>query len=656
MEEPELEKMDKAKPAKINWSKYALWGLIVIYVISFFWVAYLKYQSFSFQDMDLAAINQTFWNAAHGKFISHCYGEAALLSGHKWFIILPLLPVYIIFPNPLTLLFLQSLALGLGAWAVYLLGKEMLTPIAGLTFSFCYLIYPALNYANLFEFHPITFATPLLFFTFYYYQKRNWGLYLLFLFLSLACREDIAIPIFGIGLFALLQGITRKEEGVFSRLKWGLSAILLSVFWFILCLKIIPGIINKIHSPADTPTMVESFYGWLGSTPGEIAGNLFLHPGRVLRGVLIKPKILYLFHLLVPLGFVSLLSPSALIMVLVSLAEGLLSSRFTHFSIRYQYSSIITPFIFISAIYGVRNMLRWKWPGGKEKIILPVILIFSLISAKTLGPLFRLPDGLRQWKITQEDQVRQDLVDKVPPSAPVAATFEFGPKLSMRPQLFLFYHLYASSRKPGFAQNIPVMQEMAEYALIDFNDWLTFYDFYTPGGDKNIYRFFTTGNWQLLDTVNSIALFRKGDRPQLGLIGKSDRKEISQHLNISVLPQLNLLGYDLSQNRILGKSVISIAVYFQGLQPVPIDFLLAARFNSNHDPEFFFEQAFFAPYRIYPTSRWEPGDIIKEYCNILIPADAPAGGYDLTLALLFQKGRGFDGRIIYQKQNIVSFE
>jgi uncharacterized membrane protein len=66
-------------------------GLLVIYIGLFFFIAALKYASFSFHDMDLAAINQTFWNSLHGRFISHGYGEAALLSGHKWFIIFPLL-------------------------------------------------------------------------------------------------------------------------------------------------------------------------------------------------------------------------------------------------------------------------------------------------------------------------------------------------------------------------------------------------------------------------------------------------------------------------------------------------------------------------------------------------------------------------------------
>jgi len=608
--------------------------LIACYTIIFSAIAYLKYESFSFQDMDLAVINQTFWNATQGRFISNFHGQAALLSGHKWFIAIPLLPIHAIFPGSFTLLFLQTIGLSLGAWAIFLLGREMISPLAGLLFSFCYLIYPALNYVNLFEFHPIAFATPLLLFTFYYYQRRRWGLYLLFLFLSLSCREDIFIPVLGIGLFALLEGIRDKDGKLFSRMKWGLVAILSSLIWLVICLKVIPMLIESGQPPSNNPTMVESFYGWLGNSPGEILGNIFFHPGKILRGILIQPKLLYLFHLLIPLGFVSLFSPSALIMVLVSLAEGLLSSRFSHFSIRYQYSSIITPFIFISAIYGVRNILRWKWPRGKAKIILPVILIFSIVSAKYLGPLFNLPEGIQLWRVTQEDRVRQTLVDEVPPAASVATTFEFGPKLSMRPQLFLFYHLYASSRKLGFAQHIPIMQEMAEYVLIDFNDWLTFYDFYTPGGYKSIFNYLTEGKWRLVTTVNSLALYKKSDHSDLGVVSNVTGSEYPRLKNIPNIPELKFAGVKLNKNKVLNEPVISLEVNLKCDESLRDNMLLAARFTSHTDRSKGFQQFYFAPYRIYPTSLWRPGDIVRQKCNLMVPEDIPGGEYDLILSLI----------------------
>lgn len=477
------------KMRKIPWGVYLL-ILIIIYITVFFGIACLKYSSFSFHDMDLAAINQTFWNAIHGRFVSQSYGEAALLSGHRWVIILPLLPLYTLIPNPLTLLFLQSLAFGIAAWPIYLLGRDYLKEKFGLLFAFCYLIYPAMNYAAFYEFHPLCFATPLLLFMFYFYSKKRWGFFLLFTILSLSVREDVAIPVFGIGLFALLKGFFNRDEKIWSRLKWGIVPLILSISWFLICLKMVPALLQKLTPELPVGSVVESFYSWMGESPFEIIERVFSHPRL---GILRTQKLTYLQQLFIPLGFFSLFSPSTLIMVAVSLAEGLLSSRFTHFSIRYQYSAIIIPSIFISAVYGVRNLFRWRWLKKKENYIGGIILLFSIGSAYYLGPLFQLPSGINTWKSTGEDRVRQIMADTIPPTAPVVTTFEFTPKLSMRPRLFYFYHIYSSPRKPGFELHIPDIQKDGKYALIDFNDWLTFYDFFTPTGDQVIYQFLRGG-------------------------------------------------------------------------------------------------------------------------------------------------------------------
>jgi len=643
----------KPRPPKKRTSQYIilslLIALIVGFVILFSFLAYIKYVSFSFHDMDLATINQTFYNTLHGRFISHAYGKATIMGGHKWIIIIPLIPIYALFPSPLTLLFLQALAFGLAAWPIYLLSKNLLNPGFGLLFAFCYLIYPAMNYAELYEFHPICFATPLLLFLFYYLYKKKWGLFLLFTLLSLSVREDVTIPVFGIGLFSLLQGCRQSGQRPWPRFKWALVLLCLSVFFVILDLKLLPTLASRFNPETASSSMVESFYGWLTGPPTELPGKIFAHPQL---GILRTPKLRYLLHLFIPLGFLSLLSPASLIMVLVSLAEGLLSSRFTHFSIRYQYSAIIIPFVFISAIYGTKNILQWKWFKGKQKYLAICILIFSVGSAVILGPLFRLPEGMREWKITEEDQARQSLVNMIPPSSPMVATFGFIPKLSMRPQIFWFYHIYASPRIPGFGLHIPEIQKSGEYALIDFNDWLTFYDFYTPNGDRAINKFFREGRWGVEESVNNLVLFKKDYSGRFSLIEKVRNPLIQSPLNLEVIPGVKLLGFDLHQTDLERMLLLDFSCYMELSQRFPGGLLLNPTFVSRNDPGVSFQQPMFAPYRILPSNRWEPREIYKQRCRILVPSGLPPGGYDLRLGLLFQKGRGFEGKIIYQQQNV----
>jgi len=109
-------------------------------VVVFSIAGFCQYSSFSYQDMDLAAINQAFWNGIHGQLITASHvGESALLNTHKWFISVFLLPLYALFLGPLILLYIQAIVLNIGAWAVYLIARKALNSTLGLLFSFCYM-------------------------------------------------------------------------------------------------------------------------------------------------------------------------------------------------------------------------------------------------------------------------------------------------------------------------------------------------------------------------------------------------------------------------------------------------------------------------------------------------------------------------------------
>jgi len=630
--------------------------LIVVYAVVFSVAGYCQYRSFSYQDMDLAAINQAFWNGIHGRFITASHvGESALLNTHKWFISVFLLPLYALFPGPLILLYIQAIAISIGAWAVYLLARKALNPALGLLFSFCYLIYPSLNYITLYEFHPIVFAIPLLLFTFYFYQSRKWTGYLIFLVLALSCREDVVLPVFGMGIYFLLRAIKERGNNPFARWRWGVSAVLLSVFWFVICNRLIPGLAAQLNPEADQTNLIPIFFGWLGDTPVEMAETMMTRPGYILSGVLTGPKLMYLFQLLLPLGFLSLLSPASCIMIIVPALEGLLSSRSQHFSIQYQYTALIIPFVFISAIRGTRNLLRWKWLKFKPDYLVIFLLLVSPFSARMLGPLFRLPGKFRQWRVTKEDAVRKEMVRMIPDQAPVLATFGFASHLSNRPQLFYSFQICGGWR-PGYRVDLPLVQRSAKFALIDFNDPLTFYYFYGPDGDRYLREFLEDG-WQLEETINSLALFRKGDSNELGLIGKVDPSRISIPLNQPIidLPGLKLRGYNIRHNLRLGRRMVETVVFLECDKKVNRDYLLTARFRQHGGQEFAFGQSFFAPYRILPTSEWKPGEVVRQKCVIMIPREAPAGTYDMILSLLESAGQGeFECEVIYTKDKALT--
>lgn len=608
--------------------------LIAAYAVFFSATAALRYRSFSFHDMDLAAINQTFFNAGRGVFISPEYGIPGLLSGHKWFVILPLLPLYLLFPGPPLLLILQSTTLAAGAGAVFLLGKKLAGELPGLALAVAYLLYPALQYVNLFEFHPIAFATPLLLYAFYFLLTGRWGWYLAFVLLSLSVRQDVAIPVFALGVYALIAGRGPAGGGLWKRWRWGVIPIVAGPLWFIVCESLLPRLVPD-PSPVKAPEMVESFFGWLGDSPGRILLTLLTRPGYVLEGVFTGPKLTYLWQLFSPVGLLPIFSPSGLLMTVISLAEGLLSQRFSHFSIRYQYSSIITPMVFASAALGLRNLLRWRPLKGRGPFLAGAILLIALITAWSFGPLPRLVQQYPGWRFTREDAVRQAMVEKIPPSAPAATTFEFTPRLSNRPQMFFFYHLYASPRRPDWAANAAVMQKRAEYLLADFNDWLTFYDFYTPGGDREVNAFLREGSWELAATVNSLALFRRGESFVPGVAetvpaGDGNFRPAAGFPNLEIGPAQARAGEE------LGFPILRFSADLRAMAPQD-DILFVVRLVNRSSPEQSFQQFLMAPYRVYPTGRWKRGETVRIRANILLPEKPAAGTWDLILLGLARK-------------------
>src|SRR5262249_43409721 len=109
-----------------------------------------------------------------------------------------------LFPSAIGLLVLQSVALALGAIPVHRMARRLLAdePLA-LACALLYLVYPAVGYANLFEFHPETLGTTTLLFAIAALLAGAAGRTLLFGALSLLGKEDMAVPVLGLALWAL---------------------------------------------------------------------------------------------------------------------------------------------------------------------------------------------------------------------------------------------------------------------------------------------------------------------------------------------------------------------------------------------------------------------------------------------------------------------
>jgi len=415
-----------------------LFAAVLGYFAIFCTLSILRHRSLNSSYLDLGLEAQTVWNTSQGRFFETSFGNngeiISALSYHMTPAVLLFSPIYALFPSPITLLVIQTLVLSLGALPIFLISKHVL-PGSNLKYAFAvsYLLYPPMEYANIFDFHYVTLATTFLLFAFYFLLKKRWGFFYIFLILSVSTKENLALvsALFGVYLFFIYK----------ERLK-GAIISLSSIFYFLAVVYIV---FPKLGGGAGALGR----YEYLGRNIGEMAFNLVTHPAYMLGVLFMKPKLIYLVHVFASAGFLSLLSPVTLLLAISEFLLNLLSAHNPQWQVKFHYTAAITPFVFISAIYGVAR-LRNFLSHYKRNItllysnVVDIGLALYLISFSLLWNFLHSPSPL-YYKFersnftpnTETEKAIQSL-SKIHTSASVSAMNNLGAHLSNRRYLFRF--------------------------------------------------------------------------------------------------------------------------------------------------------------------------------------------------------------------------
>jgi uncharacterized membrane protein len=278
------------------------------------------------------------------------------------------------------------------------------------------------QYTNLYDFHPVTLATTFFFGAWYFLKKKKYIWMMLFLGLAGLTKEEAWAVV---GLFGLY--VMFLERKYFLGIVTTLGSF---IFFYLLIWKFIPIANGGQH-------FALSYYADFGSTPTDVIKNMLFSPTKTLPILLSAHRITYLFEILFPLGFLSLLAPVTLIFALPDLAINLLSNNTPMQQILYQYTAVITPFLFISTIYAVYLLLK-KFPHIHIAFFSGLILITTLTSAYLYGPLPGAVHPNIDMFIRQEDDRRilESFLQNIPQSFSVAATNNIGSHLSHRQKIY----------------------------------------------------------------------------------------------------------------------------------------------------------------------------------------------------------------------------
>ena len=415
------------------WARVMLWSLILLYVLLFGLISVQRHRAFLTTAFDLGNFDQAIWNTLHGQpfRLTNIEGVETHLAIHVSPILLAIAPLYLLWSDPSLLLWLQSILLGLGAYPLFRLVHRRAFPewgepwasLVGLGFAVVYFLFPALESANLFDFHTATLASPLLLFAFYALEEERWGRFTLFTLLAMACKEDIPLLVGMLGLYLLLR----------KRWRIGAPVLAVSALWFFLATGVIlPAFDRSGVSP------IASRYHHLGRDAGEILGSLLRHPGQALSALASPENLTYVRNLLTPVVFLPLAAPEVFLLGAPTLAVNLLSADlFMHQLEGFHYAVALVPFVVLSGAVGLlrlaREVKRRLPRAGHWVLALGMLMVLSSSLAYHRAHGYSpLALGFHWPKLTTHHRLGEQMARRIPPQAVVSALPRLNPHVTQR--------------------------------------------------------------------------------------------------------------------------------------------------------------------------------------------------------------------------------
>ena len=414
---------------------------IAVYVLVFSAFSILSFRNFSMSAYDIGIHAQAIWKLSTGNGLFNTVRGMSIWGDHCWFVMILYAPLYRLFPGVETLLVLQSSALALAALPLAaIILRRGGGGFAALLFCLAWLLSPALQNMNLENYHPEVLAAPFLLWAVERADAGKWKGYLIAIFMSLLCKEDVALTTFVLGFWVFWKN---KRAGIIT--------VILSLIWFFLCLKVFLPLFNN-----------EGFFRFQSGYWFSQFWHHKFEPDFYLT-TLARPRVgIYAFKLGLPLLFLFLLNPLLAAAALPSFIINVLSGNDYLISIEYHYNNQTLPILFAAAAMGY-TWLRQKTGNVLTVLIAAGIFAVSLwanVQWSLLPPHKVYPriQGLYSFYETSGTRERfMKFVELLPddPDVPISVSHNILPNLANRNEIYMFPNPYRAQYWGIDGENLP---------------------------------------------------------------------------------------------------------------------------------------------------------------------------------------------------------
>ena len=394
--------------------KYGAWIIILFFTLSYILLVLHRYWQFQYFFTDNVYFQKAFWHVARlqAPIVDHrVLGRIHIFGDHFhptiFFlsILLPLIGRHEI--TQLAMIIPLSISLVLAFKVGSLLIKNVWILMAIIVASFLYL---GTQHAMIFGFHEVHLVPLFFWIMLFGYFFKKYSVYIAGIVLLLLTKETMAVVVFCWGLFLLISG---KR----SQLRHALLIMGVALGYFF--------VVTKIVIPHFST-------GYLYSTSISLPKDL---PGLINLLILPKEKIGTFFVSMASFGFLPLLNPATLPLVL---QDFLLRYLFPiqgniQYTLEFHYGIALVPLLTFSSIWSVH-----VWEKKVHKLFLSLIAIFIIFSCVGFHMFYKGRGPLQQvyipafYSVTKDNAFLWELIDKVPKQGKIAAMNHLGFALADR--------------------------------------------------------------------------------------------------------------------------------------------------------------------------------------------------------------------------------
>jgi len=439
------------------WRPEVVLGVLVgLYVAVFGWLTWLQQANFGTFDFDLGVLDQEIWLAAHHLNPFVTIRGLNMWANHVNPIVYLLVPFYWLGAGAHFLYFVQTLALATTAVPLWLLARDRWRqPWLALGVPVAWLLYPAVEWMTWWPFQPEYLATPAFVFAYWFADRHRWIGYWVCVGLVLATKEDAALAVVALGVVLIAR----------HKVRVGLITIGVAVAWFVICLEaIIP-----LAIPGAAPYFLYQ-YSAFGSSTWQILVNVVRRPWLWWDSVVRWSHVHYYLEMLAPTAFLSLAAPVTMLLVVPSLLVNAANNQGYAMDIRFQYTALIAPGLFIAVVEAVGRAR-----GARVRLV-RAPLVAALCACALAGNVVWSPSPLDTatyhagiWSIDPSPRTREitDLLARVPANAAVSASYSIVPHLAHRDRIFSWPNPWIRSYY-GISETEPVEHPgVVDYLVLD---------------------------------------------------------------------------------------------------------------------------------------------------------------------------------------------